>query len=241
MRGLCLVAFGLIVGRVDADTPADPAPWPFEVVVLRNGAVLKGLILDSNERTIKFQCVQRHPGRATVSFPSVIDRAEIERIVPLGLKQRTELQAHLQDLEQSSAQGEKERMEGIELEAIPWNGKPASAWRYNSEYFTLTSNAPEEIVRRAAVRLEQIYVAYSRYLPPRHKGAAPTSVMLLTDKTEYQKQLAAHKLQILNVGFYDPADNRIVCYSDLQQLGERLVEVREHHRKVRADLEAKRA
>ncbi len=241
MRCLGIVAMALVGGQIWADTPTEPAPWPFETVELRNGAVLKGLILDSSERGIKFQCVQRHPGRATVSFPSFIDRGEIERVVPLSPKLRAELQAHLQDLEQSSPEGEKERMDGLVLDAIEWNGKPLGAWRYNSEYFSLISTAPEEVVRRAAVRLEQIYVAYSRYLPPRHKGASPTSVLLLTNKVEYQKQLAAHKLQLLNDGFYDPTDNRIVCYSDLQQLGERLIEVREHHRKVRAELEAKRA
>jgi hypothetical protein len=241
MRCICTLAIVFAAGSVWADAPAEPQPWQFEVVVLRNGAILKGLILDSNEKTIKFQCVQRHPDRATVSFPSVIDRAEIDRVVPLSAKLRDELKAHLQELEQSSAQGEKERMYGIELEAIPWGGKLAAAWRYNSDYFTIISNAPEEIVRRAAVRLEQIYVAYSRYLPPRHKGAMPTTVMLLTDRTEYEKLLAAQKLQILNLAFYDPAGNRIVCYSDLQQLGERLVEVRQHHRQLRTELEAKRA
>src|SRR5580698_7590342 len=136
MRCLGVIAMALASSPIWADTPAEPAPWPFEVVVLKNGAVLKGLILESNERGIKFQCVQRQPGRATVAFPSVTDRGEIERIVPLSPKLRAELQAHLQDLEQSSPQGEKERMYGLALEVIAWNGKAAGAFRYNSEYFT---------------------------------------------------------------------------------------------------------
>src|SRR5205085_3434050 len=126
-------------------------------------------------------------------------------------------------LERSTPEGEKERMEGLALE------ETKGGWRYTSDYFTLTSNAPEEIVRRAALRLEQIYVAYSRYLPPRHKGGAPTAVLLLTDQAEYQKQRTASKQQFLNLAFYEPDGNRIVCYSDLQQLGQRLLAVKTHH------------
>src|SRR5262249_5623172 len=151
------------------------------------------------EQRVRFQCVQRQPGRPTVSFPTVIGRGEIDLIERLPADQRAVLQAHLQELERSTPEGEKERMEGLALQEVPWGNKPKGGWCYTSDLFTLTSNAPEEIVRRSALRLEQIYVAYSRYLPPRHKGAAPTSVMLLIDQAEYQKQLAQSKQQFLNL------------------------------------------
>src|SRR5262249_23566806 len=134
-----------------------------------------------------------------------------------------------------------ERMEGLALQEVPWGNQPKGGWRYTSDFFTLTSNAPEEIVRRSALRLEQIYVAYSRYLPPRHKGAAPTSVMLLIDQAEYQKQLAQSKQQFPTLAFYAPESTRIVCCSDLQQLGQRLLAVKPHHKQLRRDLDAKRA
>src|SRR5262249_9682215 len=54
-------------------------------------------------------------------------------------------------------------------------------------------------------------------------------------------QLLASKQQFLNLAFYDPEGNRIVCYSDLQVLGESLVAVRKHHKQLRAELEARRA
>jgi hypothetical protein len=236
----CLLLVALVPAVLRADTPAKSQPWPFDVIRLRNGAVLRGLIVESDETRVRFQCVHRHPGRPTVSFPTVISRGEIDQIERLPAEQRAVLQAHLQDLERSTPEGEKLRMEGLDLQEVPWGTQPRGGWRYSSDFFTLTSNAPEEIVRRAALRLEQIYVAYSRYLPPRHKGAAPTSVMLLTDQAEYQKLLAASKQQFLNLAFYDPEGNRIVCCSDLQQLGERLVAVKTHHKQLRRDLEAKR-
>jgi hypothetical protein len=236
-----LTALVMVPLPLRADTPAKTQEWPFDVIRLRNGAVLRGLILESDESRVRLQCVHRHPGRPTVSFPTVIGRGEIDEIKRLSAEQRVVLQAHLQELERSTPEGEKERMEGLVLQDVPWGGKANGGKRYSSDYFTLTSDAPEEIVRRAALRLEQIYVAYSRYLPPRHKGAAPTAVLLLTDKSEYEQQFAAGKQQFLNLAFYDPEGNRIVCYSDLQQLGQRLLAVKTHHKQLRKDLEAKRA
>src|SRR5262249_49161959 len=113
-RCLLLLALALAPAVLRADTPAKAHPWPFDVIRLRNGAVLRGLILESDESRIRFQCVHRHPGRPTVSFPTVISRGEIDQIERLTTEQRTVLQARLQELERSTPEGEKERMEGLD-------------------------------------------------------------------------------------------------------------------------------
>src|SRR6266567_6915756 len=236
-RCLMFLAFALAPAVVRADTPAKAQPWPFDIIRLRNGAVLRGLILDSDETRVRFQCVHRHPGRPTVSFPTVIGKGEIDQIERLPAEQRQILQAHLQDLERSTPEGEKERMEGLDLQEVPWGTQPRGGWRYSSDFFTLTSNAPEEIVRRAALRLEQIYVAYARFLPARHQGGRPTAVLLITDLKEYSRMLREQKQQFLNPAFYDPAGNRIVCASDLEGLGQKLAAVKQLHQRMRADLD----
>ena len=48
-----------------------------------------------------------------------------------------------------SGEGERQRMEGLELAPAPWLGKPDAARRYDSDYFTLVTAAPEEVTRRA--------------------------------------------------------------------------------------------
>src|SRR5262245_55469475 len=126
-----LIATVLLAGEpLRADPPAAAKSWPFDIILLRNGAVLKGLILETTEQKIKFQQVHRHPGRATVLPPPwTVDRGEIDRIERLSPEQRAILQGHLQELEQNSPQAEKERMEGLDLEEIPWNGKPGAGRR----------------------------------------------------------------------------------------------------------------
>src|SRR5262249_1114572 len=109
------------------------------------------------------------------------------------------------------------------LKAVPWI-KPGTgdAWSYTSEYFVLISNAREEIVRRAAIRLEQIFTAYARFLPPRRSTGQPTTIVLVRSLAEYQALLKEQGRNLLNPAFYDSARNQVICATDLQRLGDQL-------------------
>src|SRR5439155_19002882 len=134
------------------------------VIHLKNGRVFKGLILDETPVGLHFQDVRQRSGQRTFLLDTpTFARPEIARIERLSEGDRTILKARLQELD-PSGRGEELRMEQLELESMPWEGRAAEGLRYRSEFFTLESDAPEGIVRRTAVRLEQIYAAYARYL-----------------------------------------------------------------------------
>ncbi|HZU38375.1 MAG TPA: DUF1570 domain-containing protein, partial [Gemmataceae bacterium] len=101
---------------------------------------------------------------------------------------------------------------------------------------TLLSNAHEDLVRRAVVRLEQVYRAYARYLPPRQKGGKPTRIVLFRSLDDYQGFLKEAGDHVLNPAFYDPDTNRILCASNLERLAQQLADARKHHREMLADL-----
>jgi hypothetical protein len=229
-------------GAVAADTE-----WSFEQVTLANGAVLRGLILDESPARVRFQNVRRAPGRPTVVFTTTLARAEIAAVERLPDAERKKLKAWILELEESGP-AEKQREESLELETIPWGGNKTGGRRYRSEYFTLESDAPKAMVRRAAVRLEQVYAAYSRYLPPRaaegpsskgkeEKASSPTVIQLFQSRDAYRKRLEAERRTFVNIACYDPAANRILCYSDLERLGAELDQRRREHQQLRADLD----
>src|SRR5262245_7585100 len=194
---------------------ADPTSnWKFDTLRLKNGSVLRGLILEETPTHIRFQNVRRHPGRATVIFTTLLARTEIDRSEKLSEADRQTLKTRLDELD-PSREGERQRMEQLELRKAAWEGKPEAALRYDSEHFSLSSNAAEDIVRRCAVRLEQIYTAYTRFLPPRHKGGAPTTIRLHVSVDEYQKAIAGQGRMFINPAFFDAAANQVVCASDL--------------------------
>src|SRR5262249_29249499 len=95
----------------------------------------------------------------------------------------------------------------------------------------------EGIVRRTAVRLDQIYAAYARFLPPRGEGRQPTTVLLFRSGEEYAAWLKSKGHNFVNLAYYNPSTNRIVCGSDLVQLGEDYDRVRQQHQQLRKELD----
>ena len=238
-RGLsALAVLAVLASTATAETP--PSRWSFDCLRLKNGNTLRGLILEETPTHVRFQNVRRQPGRPTVTLTTVIPRADVQKIDRLSDADRQALKARLRELD-PTGQGEQLRMEKIDLRPCPWNGKPKGGLRYDSDHFSLISNAPEEIVRRSAARLEQVYEAYARYLPPRYKGARPTTILLVQSVAEYQKMIDTEGRKFLNLAFYEPATNRILCASDLQRLGEDLGNVKRQHQELWAELDKQAA
>src|SRR2546421_330770 len=83
--------------------------------------------------------------------------------------------------------GEAARMGSLKLRPIPWgqDGQRAGL-AYASEQFALRSGATEDTIRLVAVRLEQIYAAFARVLPPRTVDDKPTTILLMPSLAEYR-------------------------------------------------------
>lgn len=214
--------------------------WKFDVLHLKNGKAFQGLLLKETAKDIRFQCVRRSPGTPTTLITTTFDRAEVASIDRLDDRDREALANRLKNLD-PTGKGEAARMESLELEKAAWLDKKGEAWLYRSTHFTLLSNAREDIVRRAAVRLEQIYAAYVRFLPPRKTGAKATSIVLVQSLAEFRALNKAKGRDILNPAFYDSTTNEVVCASDLQRLGDELEKVRKDINEKLADVNKKEA
>jgi hypothetical protein len=206
--------------------------WKFDVLRLNTGKSFQGFLVEEGPVEIRFRCVRRSPGSPTVVISTTFQRSEIDRIDKLDAKDRAILEERLKALD-PSGKGEALRMEHLSLDTVPWI-KPGQgeALRYSSAYFVLVSDAREDIVRRAAVRLEQIYAAYARFMPARHQAGTPTRIYLFRSLAEYQALLKEQGTFILNPSFYDSGKNQILCSSDLQRLGDELERVRKKHQEI---------
>ena len=223
--GLCLVA--VLLAGAEPPPPGGLAKWSFDEIALTNGASLQGLILSDGPQGIRFQSVSRPPAGPTVTITWFLTKAEIARVKRLSDADRAVLKDRLAELDPSGA-GERKRMESLELVATDeW--PPGTAKRYESDYFTLVSTGSDELVRRSAVRLEQIYIAFMRFLPPIAKEARPTKIMLATDEGEYKVLLRSlGKANLLNPAVFDPSTNRVLCGTEMKRLGSELQTARLH-------------
>ncbi len=199
---------------------------PADVLTQPNGwRVFQGLTLKETAGMVKFRCIWQNPGERTKLGPvTTFARDEIRRYAPLDARERAELEARLERLKPAA---EAERMEKIELQPAPWRGQANAGLTYASDHFVLTSNAREDIVRRVAVRLDQIYEAYARYLPPRWQNATRTQILLVRSTAEYRQILRKQAVGILNLFqtlfheafhaylanyVYPPGENDVPCW-----------------------------
>src|SRR5947209_4942953 len=202
-RRVALV-FLVVASAARAADPPAAGGWKFDVIRTKNGTVFRGLILDESAVAVRFENVRQQPGRPTFLLTTTFSRSEIDRVERLDAAEREQLKARLQELAEAG-QEEKQRAERLELEPAPWDGKPDGGRRYRSDLFTLDSDATEVVVRRAAVRLEQIYAAYARFLPPRGPGRGPTAVFLVKSRDEYRAIVRARNLSLAGTAFFDAA------------------------------------
>ena len=229
MRVFLAVIVLVVNGVAIAQAPVGAASvWPTDVVTLANGAKFQGLIVDENILGMTFQTVKRPPGRPTLTFTTFFTKKELDKVQRLSETDRATLKARLAELD-SNGTGERIRMDALVLASVEWLGQKNGAKRYEADQFVLISAAPEEVTRRATVRLEQIYTAFARFLPPRFDAPRPTSVELAGDLDQYQQLVKPSAGQILNAAVFLPSENRILCGTDLRRLGDELHRTRLHH------------
>jgi hypothetical protein len=213
-----------------------PSNWKFDVLRLKSGRTLQGMIVAKTSAGVRFQIVRQNAGDHTFVFnPTTFPHDEIASIVPLQADERDELAARLKKLD-PNGNGERMRMTELELKPMPWGKNPKGGLCYQAEHFILESNAGEEIVRRVAVRLEEIYTAYSIRWPPRVKTALPTRVVLYQSLDEYRAMLRERGLNVFqHEAFFEASRNQIMCGSDSLSLGDSLAETRQLHDRWRRD------
>lgn len=229
------IVFALLVVPLQAAPPPTLTPdWKYDVLKLKNGVTHQGMIVEEGTKGVRFRIVRRAPGRPTVSLTCVFNHTEIDKLDKLTATARADLKAKLDDTE-LTAQAEAKRLEQLALKPIDWRGQKNAGRRYDSDYFALLSDAPEEIVRRAAYRLEQVYAAYARFAPPRYPAGAPVVIHVYQSLDGYQTALPKG-MEFRNPAFYDVEANRVVCGTELRRLGEDLDRFRQQAALALGDL-----
>src|SRR5262249_11968375 len=155
--------------------------------------VLKGLLVNYSEKAkeVELRVVVRKPGERTRIENHIYDRSMIDSVEPLNARERAVLEARIKALDVTSKEL-AERIRKLEFERIDFGkGGKKNGFRYEDErkHFALESNVKEEVFRRSAVRLAQVFNAYARSLSPRHDSAKPITILLAGTQADYQALL----------------------------------------------------
>jgi len=246
------------VGALAVDSSPGADEWKYDVVYRKRGKPMSGLVVEEGKEYVILKCISRKPGAPTIVFNEYLPVAEVERVELLGpddrnmlrrrlqglVRERELLSAHLKHLDPGSR---LDQVSGdtVHLRPVAWvkEGK-SKAQEYESNFFTLVSNAREEVIQLTAIQLEQVYAAYARCLPPRRQGpnmgTLRTQIVLTGNLADYQELVRDQGLNFFNPAFYDVARNRVVCGSDLQRLSDRREQIRHLHQEKLAEIEETR-
>src|SRR5262249_6484221 len=104
--------------------PAEAEDWKFDVIHLKTGGRLSGLIVKETPQSVLFWRVSRKPGASTTVISATIERREIDHFDALGEKDREILSTRLKALD-PTGRGEVRRMASLVLKTGDWgkNGK----------------------------------------------------------------------------------------------------------------------
>lgn len=206
--------------------------WKFDVLRLKTGGVMSGILLDeSDDGSIRFQIIRQRPGEKTrITTTAKFDRDEIQRLDKLSDRERELLRKKIESLDRDG-HGELARVRDVPLKEVAWINKEQRAYEYRSEHFVLLTNVNEDTFRRAVVRLDDIYGAYTRFLPPTPgvKGK-PTRIILVRSRKEYLAYINGQGINLLNPAFFNPGKNEVDCGTDLEAVGEKLAKLRLKHK-----------
>jgi Protein of unknown function (DUF1570) len=228
---------GFLLAALAGSPQAHAGEWKFDTIHMKSGRQLKGLLQEETPDLVRFSRIEHRVGEPPRPIFAEISRSEIASIERLSPEERRALQALVKELQPAT---EEDRMQKLHLEPAPAACDIPGAQCYRSAFFLLVANVDDEILRRSAVRLEKIYQAYARYLPPRRPASQPTTILIVQPVTLYQTLLKARGRTFLNPAYYDCSRNEVLCACELQQLKEDLARACQQHREMRARLEEQR-
>lgn len=212
--------------------------WKLDQVLLRSGKKLDGLIEKETTEQIRLLEIRRPAGRGLFGVSQQLKRSEIAEIRAITPKERAESQKRFHHYINRGRVEAVER-EGLDLEEFQEGN--AKGWRYRGEWFTLESRAPEEITRRFVVRLEQIFTAFRRLLPPRVARPSELRIVLFGTSADYQALARSLGAPLANAALYHSERNMVAAGSDLAKLAGQLAQAHAHHAALRTDLQKQRA
>ena len=201
---------------------AQNGDWKLEALHTKAGKSYPGLVLEETPAEVRFQIVRRAPGRATAAFTIAVPRADVKRIDKLAAKDREELTARLAGLD---------ALKSLELKPQPFvvGTRRKEGLSYATDHFELISDASDDVVRRAALRLEQLDAALTYFLPPVSRAQRPnttTTVLLYQSLDEYHNILKGQGRDIFNPAWYDASGNVIIAAADLAPVVKEMGEAR---------------
>lgn len=204
-----------------------------ERVTLNDSRSFAGLVRSEETHHLEFVEVRRLPGRPMYLVVRRFPADTIAEVISLAGDERKKLAERIERFK-SRAADELAEMAQMTLNPGRADGP---AFVYEGPWFRLESWTDQEMTRRAAVRMEQVFAAYSEILPVRVQPARAISVRLYGSMRDYARFQEELEFRFENPAVYIPRLNLLAAGSELSVYAERLAAIRRKHAELRAKYE----
>jgi len=183
-----------------------------DVLVMKNGDRLQGVLVKENPRDVVFDVIASGANVSrTMLVRSTYQQSEIQEIRKLTGEQRAGVLAYLAKVK-SQARQEKDSIEAVEVKDHTWanrdpKGPPIPAGLVELDHFIIESTTPREFFRECAFRLAKVYSEYRKHFGSEEKSTKKVTVKIYDSMDQYYGS-TDHLCK--NPAFYMPALN-LVC------------------------------
>jgi len=236
MAAAALAAGALLSAGASWASAQPSAKWAVETLHRDDGKSFRGVMLRRSEEEMEFVEVVRPPGKPMYLVVHYYPPAAVKKWAPMSDAKRASLMKRIGPLLEAKYRNriEQGRMNDVRLQLD-------GDWQvYRGRWFELRSNAGQEAARRAVVRMEQIFRAYSLLLPPRVQPATTLKIWLYGTHDGYQSEIQRRGLRIESPAFFSQRSNLIVAGADIASYSQLLGRTRQRNADALRGAEARR-
>src|SRR5438874_7999441 len=133
---LAAAALAALSLAAPADAPPGGDEWKYDVVHLKSGEALSGLVVEQDARHVFLRKIVRKPGAPTLIFSDDVKRSDIDHVdlldaddrdqltkrVEALVRERDQLASQLKLLDPDASKGQLASGDALKLQPAPWPG-----------------------------------------------------------------------------------------------------------------------
>lgn len=201
-----------------------------DIVQLKDGRVLQGLIETETADAIELVYVERPSREQQIVAKQKIERSKIANIERIA----DDVRKFRLNMVKKSKKSGREQYRSVKLRQIAWEFSSGSkGWEYGDDLFVLDSNADQEFVKHVATRVREIFNAYQQFFAVTRNVERKLKIFIFNSSGEYQAAIGG---QIKNPAFYWPEKNYIVAGCDLYQYRQEVAQIRSYHDSIKTEI-----
>ncbi|MEX0793587.1 MAG: DUF1570 domain-containing protein [Pirellulaceae bacterium] len=213
-----------------ASIPGNLRALPKEKIHLEGDQILEGMVLDQDAGEIEFLEIILPPGRPVYAVIQTFPRQRVRRIETVSAQEKARLEDWVDDFRNRTHYRAREEAE-IELSEVELEDHKFR--HFTGDRFVLLSQLDEDLTRKLALRVDQVFYAFRHLLPPRLEPRSVSRILVFGSMDHYHAHLRRIGLTAENPAIFLPEQNMVLVGTDLRRFQAEVKIAETQHQRIR--------